>query len=97
VTKAKTFIADATLKEAPQEIVCFERGIGHGCDGVIVSFHEDYSSYVRLKERIREYPIVEFSETESFLINLDDKIHYRHLTLTTLAQHMLTLKKRNNE
>ena len=52
---------------------------------MIVSFHEDYSSYVRLKERIREYPIVEFSETESFLINLDDKIHYCHLTLTTLA------------
>jgi len=41
---------------------------------------------------IREYPFLEQSETDGFLISLDDEIHYRPLTFATLAQHVLTMK-----
>lgn len=86
-------IALRDMKECPSEIVFFERGLGLGYGGLIVSFHEDYSSYTRLKERIRAYSFVDSAKTESFLVSLDDKVHYRPLTLATLGLHLLKLKE----
>ncbi len=83
------------MKEAPLEIVLFERGIGQGYSGVIVSFHESYSSYVKLRKRTNDYPFVDSSQVDGFMISLEDKIHYRPLTLATLAQHILTLQNGN--
>ncbi|NWG10523.1 AsnC family transcriptional regulator [Candidatus Bathyarchaeota archaeon] len=84
-------IAQELAKKAPSNIVVIERGMGLGYTGVVGSFHKDYASYAELIEEIKRSPHLE-SKTESFLINLDDKIHYRHLTFRTLAEHLLTLK-----
>ena len=80
------------MKYCPTEIVLFERGLGHGVTGILVSFHKDYSSYLTLRQKIREYSFLEQSETDGFLISLDDEIHYCPLTFATLAQHVLTMK-----
>jgi hypothetical protein len=45
-----------------------------------------------LVEKTREYPFLEHAATESFLIDLKDEVHYRPLTLRTLAENILTLK-----
>jgi DNA-binding Lrp family transcriptional regulator len=74
------------------EAVMFERGLGLDCTGVLVSFHEDYSSYIGLKEKTRSYECLDFSGCQSFLISLDDRIHYRPFTFSTLAKHLLTFK-----
>ena len=75
------------MRQAPSEIVLFERGMGAQCDGVIVSFHKNYSSYLSLRDRTKEYSFLE--SCNSFLINLNDEIHYRQLTFSTLADHIL--------
>jgi DNA-binding Lrp family transcriptional regulator len=82
------------MKEAPAEIILFERGIGEKHGGVIISFHQDYSSYTRLRRRTGEYQFVDSSETEGFLVNLNDEVHYRPLTFRTIAQHILTFAKK---
>ncbi|MEM2119251.1 MAG: winged helix-turn-helix transcriptional regulator [Candidatus Bathyarchaeia archaeon] len=85
-------------KTLPLEVAMFERGLGLDCTGVIISYHEDYSSYLKLKGKIRDYTLIDFSGCQSFLISLDDKIHYRSLTFSTLAKHIQTLKeKQQNE
>jgi len=85
------------MKENLPEVVMFERGLGLGYHGVIVSFHEDYSSYVRFGKRIRDHCLLGISEIEGFLISLDAEAHYRPLTFATLAQHLLMLGKKTKD
>jgi DNA-binding Lrp family transcriptional regulator len=81
------------MKESLPEAVMFERGLGLGYDGVIVSFHEDYSSYVGFRKRMKDC-CPEFSGTDGFLISLDAEARYHPLTFATLAQHLLILGKK---
>jgi len=75
------------MLKAPSEIILFERGMGANFDGVIISLHKDYTSYAKLLRRTRDYPFVESCET--LLIDLNDKIHYRSLTMSTFADRIL--------
>lgn len=92
VEKARK-IAQESLKKGPFEIVMLERGMGLESNGVIVSYHEDYSSYARLRNWLRQFMFLEIDKMDSYLIDLEDKVHYRPLTLSTLANHVLTLSK----
>ena len=91
--KARMTTREDLRKKAPTEIILFERGLGLGFTGVIVSFHKDYTSYTNLVAKTREYPFLEQLATTSFLVNLNDEIHYRPLTLRTLAENTLLLNK----
>jgi len=89
----KTTVIIENMKENLPEVVMFERGLGLGYDGVIASFHEDYSSYVRFRRRITDC-LLEISEIEGFLISLGNEVHHHPLTFATLAQHLLMLGKK---
>ena len=91
VEKARQISMKDMIEKAPDEIVLFERGMGGGYDGIIVSFHKNYSDYIRIIERIKEYPFVDASATLSFLIDLNEKIHYRYFTFSTLAKYLLAM------
>ena len=80
--------------EQLQKIIMFERGLGLESTGVVVSLHEDYSSYVEFIDKLKEYPFLEMSKPGSFLINLDDEVRYRPLTLSALANHVLQMKEK---
>jgi DNA-binding Lrp family transcriptional regulator len=85
------------LKNSSSEILMFERGMGLGYDAVVVSLHEDYASYVEFRKRARRFQFLDHSNVQSFLVTLKDKVHYRPLTLSTLAGHLLTLKKNGKD
>jgi DNA-binding Lrp family transcriptional regulator len=79
----------------PNNVVLIERGMGLGFDSFMASFHEDYSSYAKLKEEItRMMPFVSFENMESFIVDLDDKVHYRYLTFAVLAKHLMEKEER---
>jgi DNA-binding Lrp family transcriptional regulator len=82
------------LREAPKEVVLLERGLGMGYSGIVVSFHEDYSSYSNLKERMRQYPFLDLGATTSFIIDLKDRVHYRYLTFSTLAKGLIEAREK---
>ncbi|MEM2118829.1 MAG: winged helix-turn-helix transcriptional regulator [Candidatus Bathyarchaeia archaeon] len=94
--KAREITQHDMREFCPSEIIMFERGIGMGFGGVIVALHEDYSAYVRLKERTRKYDFLDHAKTSSFIINLEDDLHYRQLTFSTLAQHLLEIQKESH-
>jgi DNA-binding Lrp family transcriptional regulator len=75
--------------DASLEVVLNERGIGLGYDGIAVSFHRSYGEYADFKRRMLQMPFVNPSKVESFIIDLNDSVHYRYLTFSYLAQHIL--------
>jgi hypothetical protein len=77
--------------------VMAERGIGLGYDAVILAYEKDYSAYTHLTERIRASKHLEITETQSFIVDLNDKLHYRSFTYSTLANHLLTVQKQEKE
>jgi DNA-binding Lrp family transcriptional regulator len=66
-------------------IVMLERGLGLGYDGVIMAYYKDYSDYVDHKNVLAAYSFLEISDLQGFLVNLDDEVRYRPLTLETFA------------
>ena len=86
-------IAQETLKTGAHEVVMLERGIGLGYDGVFVTLHKDYASYLKLKKWFRQFSFLELSKLDAFLVNLDDKVRYRPLTFSTLAKHALSIEE----
>jgi DNA-binding Lrp family transcriptional regulator len=82
-------LAQEKAPSAPSNIVLIERGIGLNYNSFMGSFHKDYSSYTKLMDEIKKNPYLDPARMESFIVNLDDKIHYRTLTFSTLAKHLL--------
>jgi DNA-binding Lrp family transcriptional regulator len=77
----------------PSNVVLIERGIGLNHDSFMGSFHEDYSSYTKLMSEIKKNPYSDLARMESFIVDLDDEIHYRNLTFSTLAKHLLEMSQ----
>lgn len=71
--------------------VMFERGLGLGYTGVLISLHENYASYAEFRKIVNRFVVLE-RDMESFVCDLNDKVHYRPLTFAPLAQHILTMK-----
>ncbi|HXX87530.1 MAG TPA: AsnC family transcriptional regulator [Candidatus Acidoferrum sp.] len=79
------------------EIVLDVRGMGMEHDGAIFSFHKNYSEYADFRRRLMAQPFVDPSSLESFIIDLNDKAHHRHFTLSYLAQHLLQTPNTRDE
>jgi DNA-binding Lrp family transcriptional regulator len=83
--------------KAPSNIVFIERGLGLDFNSVLGSFHKDYESYSRLIQYLKASPFLDTDKLESFLICLDDEVHYHPLTLSTLAQHLLEIREKERK
>ena len=81
--------AKEVLAKGSPEIIMLERGIGMGYQGVIISLHIDYTSYLQFRKRLQQFPFLATSQINSFLIDLQDDLHYRYPTLSTLAKSLL--------
>jgi DNA-binding Lrp family transcriptional regulator len=81
------------LEEIPQAVV-IERGLGEGANGVVISFHENYSKYVEFVRWLKQFESSSRFKLGSFMIDLDDKVHLRYLTFSTLASHMLKMNEK---
>jgi DNA-binding Lrp family transcriptional regulator len=81
------------LMEHSTDIFMLERGIGLNSNGVLLSLHRNYSDYLDLKQRLKNFEFLNISEISSFIVNLEDEIHYRPLTFSSLARHVLQVGK----
>ena len=93
--RAGKTLADG-VKDKQFEFIMLERGDGLGFDGVIISLHKDYASYLKVFEWVRQFDFLEVNRIDSFLINLEDKVRYRPLTFSTLAK-LLRLQAERKE
>ena len=85
-------LAKEVLNKGPYQIVMGERGMGLGYEGVFISYHKDFTEYTQLMEWFRQFEFLELEATESFLVDLEDKLHYYPLDFTRLADSLLITK-----
>ena len=78
-----------SLSQSHFVILLLERGIGLRRDAVMICLYKDYASYAEHKKIIREFPYINTSDVDSFLIDLNDEVHYRYLTFTSIAKDLL--------
>jgi hypothetical protein len=76
------------LKESRFANIMFERGMGLGGDGVLVTLYEDYASYAEQKTEMKQHPFIEVTEVDSFITSLDDKVRYLPLTMSAVAEQL---------
>lgn len=75
-----------------KSVIMFERGMGLGYTGLIVSVHENYAAFAEFLRAIKQFQVLE-PDIESFLTDLNDAVHYRTLTFAPLSRHLLELRK----
>jgi DNA-binding Lrp family transcriptional regulator len=85
--------ADKYATKTGFDTVMAVRGMGCGFDAVVFSFHENYSAFLDRLREIKQFPSIDVEHVESFIVDLTDKGLYRELTFSTLADHMLMLRK----
>ena len=78
-----------SLTQSHFVILLLERGLGLDRDAVMICLYKDYASYIEHRNIIREFPHITSSDVDSFLIDLNDEIHYRYLTLASVAKDLL--------
>ena len=86
-----------SLAKGSFEVIMLERGMGLGYDGVCISYHEDFSSYLKQMDWFKQFTFLDIGRLDSFLIDLNDKVHYRRLTFKTLAEDVLKAKEKKKE
>jgi DNA-binding Lrp family transcriptional regulator len=99
IEKLRKTARETFQKTAPLEILFSGRGMGLGYQGIFVSLHEDYASYLKFRDWVNQFSasasnILDASSVEGFLISLDETGHYRSMTFATVAKHLLRMKEK---
>jgi DNA-binding Lrp family transcriptional regulator len=77
------------LNQTRSVILLLERGIGLGRDAVMICLYKDYASYAEHRNVISEFSFLTPSDIDSFLIDLNDEVHYRYLTFASITKDLL--------
>jgi hypothetical protein len=67
-------------------ILLLERGIGLDREAVMICLYKDYASYAEHRRIIREFPFIIASDSNSFLIDLEDTVHYQYLSFANMVK-----------
>lgn len=81
-------------KENPEAYILGMSGMGLDANRIIIAYHEDYSSYAKFIEKIKNNPLIRVEEVKNFLVDLTDGNHYSGLTLSEVANHLVRAKKK---
>jgi DNA-binding Lrp family transcriptional regulator len=92
VGEAKRTITELE-KENPIPALIAAHGMGLGYNRVFISFHENYSSFVRAMDLAKQIPNADTSRAGNFVISLADKEHHHPLTFSIIAQYLSTKKR----
>jgi DNA-binding Lrp family transcriptional regulator len=92
IGEAKKLIRE-TLKAMPLEVLMLERGMGMSFDGVIISYHTDYTSHTEFLELLKGTGFLDVERLEVFRVDLRDEVRFLPLSLSLLAQYISTMKE----
>ena len=75
-------------KKNPSPILLQNTGIGASYDRVIILLAEDYSTHSKYINILKQYPLIEVQEINSFIIDLKDKSSFMPLSFSYLAAYL---------
>jgi len=82
-----------TIGKNPFGVVLIQRGMGLGYDAVIISLHQNYSSYDMFRRNAKNNMDASIVELNTFLVNLEEERSTLPFTFAFLAMEVL---KSNN-
>ena len=85
-------VAEEILVDGLFNVVVFQTGISPGYDGLLASYHKDYTSYVKMLDHLKRSAL-EVDRIDNYLVSLQDPISNKPLTYKSLAKHILTREK----
>jgi DNA-binding Lrp family transcriptional regulator len=78
----------------PEAILIAAEGMGLGYNRVFISFHRNFSSYMKVINLVKmQAHYIDPSHIESFIISLADELHFQPLTLSVIANYLLKAKE----
>jgi DNA-binding Lrp family transcriptional regulator len=81
-------------KKNPEAILMAMNGMGLGFNKVFISFHKNYSSFVKVTNLVKTHAHhIDSFHIESFIISLTDESHYQPLTLSVIAKYLSETKE----
>jgi DNA-binding Lrp family transcriptional regulator len=81
-------------KKKSEAILMAMNGMGLGFNRVFISFHRNYSSFVKVISLVKASAHhIDPAHIESFIITLADELHYQPLTLSAIANYLLRTKE----
>jgi DNA-binding Lrp family transcriptional regulator len=86
--KFRNYCKGLEEKKDKEAILMAVNGIGLGYDRVFISFHKNYSSYVKVVTEVRKIQSFDPSRVDSFMISLSDKTHFHPLTFSAIADYL---------
>ncbi len=91
IEKARKLIKE-TLESMPFEILMLERGMGMGYDGVILSYHKDYTSQMQFVRLLKETGFLDLDRFDIFRVNLEDEVRFLPVSFSLIAQSISMAK-----
>ena len=87
-----------TYSQNPSPTLMAMNGLGVDADRIIITLSKDYSIYGDSIRHLRQHPLVDVENVNSFLIDLSDCTHFLPFTLTNLAKNLdKSLKSQKSE
>ncbi len=65
-------------------------GEGFQKNRLLITLHEDYSAYSEAMQLTKQSLHIEVKSLESFLVSLKDRDNHRPLTMSAIANHLMT-------
>jgi DNA-binding Lrp family transcriptional regulator len=82
-----------TLKSMPLRVVMLERGTGMDSDGVIISYHEDFTAHTKFMDFLKGTGFLKMDEIRSFRVDLMDEVSFIPLTFSLMAEYISGMRK----
>jgi DNA-binding Lrp family transcriptional regulator len=77
-------------QEGPRASLMAVNGEGFQKNRLFITLYEDYSAYSEAMQLTKQSPHIEVKSLESFLVSLKDKDSYRLLTMSAIANDLMT-------
>jgi DNA-binding Lrp family transcriptional regulator len=77
-------------QEGPRASLMAVNGEGFQKNRLFITLYEDYSAYNEAMQLTKQSPHIEVKSLESFLVSLKDKNSYRLLTMSAIANDLMT-------
>jgi DNA-binding Lrp family transcriptional regulator len=77
-------------QEGPHASLMAANGEGFQKNRLFITLYEDYSAYSEAMQLTKQSPHIEVKSLESFLVSLKDKDSYRLLTMSAIANDLMT-------
>jgi DNA-binding Lrp family transcriptional regulator len=81
------------IRKTPIAILMGMNILGMGYERLLVSLHEDYSSFKRVREMARQLPNADVERIDSFIVDFTDKNHFYPLGFSAIADYLSTARQ----